>query len=55
MYGREGSLGELTDAEEQEGEQRDGVAAEFPAQRARRGALLCCLHSGAVLVVLLVS
>ena len=33
-----------TDAEEEKGEQGDGVAAEFPAQRARRRRLLGGLH-----------
>ena len=44
--GRENEEEQLTDAEEQKGEQCDGVAAEFPAQRAGRGALLCRLHGG---------
>jgi hypothetical protein len=35
-----------TDAEEEEGEERDGVAAEAPAQAARGGRLLCGLHVG---------
>jgi hypothetical protein len=33
-----------TDAEEEEGEQGDGVAAEFPAERPGRGGLLGGLH-----------
>jgi hypothetical protein len=40
-----------TDAEEEEGEQGDGVAAEFPAQRAGRGGLLRGLHGVAAAAV----
>jgi hypothetical protein len=35
-----------TDSEEEEGEQRDGVAAEAPAERAGGRRLLCGLHGG---------
>lgn len=45
LGGGQGGCGR-TDAEEQEGQERDGVAAEFPAQRAGRGRLLCRLHGG---------
>lgn len=40
----------LTDAEEQKGEQCDRMATKFPAQRARLGCLLGCLHGGVLVV-----
>ena len=40
----------LTDAEEQKGEQCDGMTTEFPAQRARLGRLLGCLHGGVLIM-----
>jgi hypothetical protein len=33
-----------TDAKEEEGEQRDGMTTQSPAQRTRRRLLLCVLH-----------